>query len=312
MKGYSCFLYFFIAFCKGSANQLRKEHAVKLGEPVHFTCNLHSKMRDYFFATFNLESKGKVLSSCKTLTVDSGTLCEKPNNTDKTIEWSLFYDRNVLNAVEAIKLVTSPMDAGVYSCVLMLQPNLLEKECLDKCQNKPLYTISELEIIPSSRPIPMINYVMLKTREFQMEQPDVLIGCFFNAESEENLAMTISNLDVSIKPNELFDPSKKDAHYTLQCCDGNECISIKLISDNSSPFKRFYLPTRDLQINNVIVKSARVIQKKTGDICGAAPRRIEYQLQDVWSLITFFSAIAATVAMVITFIVQLALAILTN
>ena len=120
-----------------------------------------------------------------------------------------------------------------------------------------------------------------------------------------------SNLDVSIEPNELFNLSKNNTHYVLKCCAKEQCISIRLRFNETSPSKKFYLPVRDFQSGNIIEKSARIIHKKKGDICGSAPTHAKIKLPSISSMLEFFSAIAAIAMLAATLAAALVIAVLT-
>ena len=311
MSHYTCL--FCILLVSGAilAEQKKLRHAVNLGEPVHFECLLPETFSKYILAIFQLMSRGKILSTCSAAIRDGASECYKPNDADQTVMWALHHDTGILNTVEAIKLVTSPTDAGIYSCNLELFPKALRRECPNGCQDKLPATLSELEIIPPLHPIPMVNHEIFELVEFQVFRPDILVGCFFSAADINNATISISNLDVSIEPNELFNLSKNNTHYVLKCCAKEQCISIRLRFNETSPSKKFYLPVRDFQSGNIIEKSARIIHKKKGDICGSAPTHAKIKLPSISSMLEFFSAITAIAMLAATLAAALVIAVLT-
>ena len=299
------------AFGTSLAEQKKLKHAVKLGEPVHFECVLPETFSKYIFAIFRLKRKGEILSTCNAVVRDGGSQCYKSNDTDKTVKWAILHDRSILDAVEAIKLVTSPMDAGIYSCNLELFPKSANPGCPDDCQNESPTTSSELEIIPPLYPIPMINHKIFMQAEFRVTLPDILVGCFFSVADKNNIMISISHLDVSIEPNELFDLPKNDTYYDLKCCIREQCISVKLSFNETSPSKKFYLPVRNLQFGGVIEKSARIIHKRKGDICGSAPTHAKFKLPSVGLLFEIFNAVAAIVMLAASLAAALVIVMLT-
>ncbi len=311
MRNYFCLLWILSIFKTSFADQRKTRLVVELGKPMHLACNLPETFTDYIMATFKLMKKGKVLSTCRTVIMDGGSQCSKSNNTDQNIKWGLMYHKDNLDAVEAIKVVTSPMDAGVYSCNLELLPKLSKHKCSGVCQDRSSATFSEIEISPPIHPVPMINHEAFQSKEFQMTQSDTSVGCFFDSTNKKNQTIFISDLNLSTEPNELFDLTKGNTHYLLKCCAEEQCLSIKLNSNNSSHSKKFYLPVRDFQFKNIVEKSGRIIQKKKGDICGAAPAFTRTNFRDIESVFKFLGTFAAIVVLSGTLAANLVIATLT-
>ena len=312
MNYYACILCILSAFGTSLAEPKKLKHAVKLGEPVHFECVLPETFSRYIFAIFRLKRKGEILSTCNAVVRDGESQCYKSNDTDKTVKWAILHDKSLLDAVEAIKLVTSPMDAGIYSCNLELFPKSVNPGCPDDCQDNSPITFSELEIIPPIHPIPMINHKIFEQAEFYATLPDILVGCFFSETDKDSTMISISHLDVSIEPNELFDLPKNNTHYDLKCCIRKQCVDVMLSFNETFPSKKFYLPVRDLQFGGVIEKSARIIHKKKGDICGSAPTHAKFKFPSIGSLFEFFSAVAAVIMLTASLAAALVIAILTG
>lgn len=246
---------------------------VDLESVVHFNCEFPKNISSYpsvIFRLLKMEKTVNIATYCRIITVFKQLDCELTGS-DETYSWGIHYEGDNLTAIEVIKKIVSPNDAGKYECNLeMWSPSKRsEEECEGPCHDKFASSPVILNIAPPIFPVPIVNFEIFNEATLNCDN-NPIFGCVSNANNGEGAKMYVSRGGLPVSHGEIIPLWKGEEEFIWKCCLKANCTNIRIFSTNISSPNKYLTPLTNVKIGDIEIKSLDVKSKLDHETCGVS------------------------------------------
>ena len=280
-----------------------------LGEMIHFNCEFPNNMSRHSNVIFRFLKKEKdknIVTDCRILIEFKRTTCEFSGG-DPDYKWGIFYEGDNLAAIEVIKEILSPNDAGEYECSMETWglDRRPEKKCIEPCFNEFTSSPTVLSIIPPTFPTPMVDFKIFNETILNCDG-NPIFGCISRADEYGGTEMYVSRAGLPIMHGEIIPLWDEREQFSWKCCFGSNCTDIKLFSTNASSLNKFLAPLTDVKTGELEMKSLKIRAKLDHEVCGVSTPNLRNTLKGYRTCIPDSYLILITVVLFVMLNLELA------